>query len=286
MSPIWTQLIRVRHGGEYTAATSGSGSKSAATKGGDVGEDNPRLMAFEARLAELRRTMEAGLGDRAARIEGHLQNLAGAPAEAREGLRQEAHKLRGVAGTFGHAGLGEHAAALEQIALTGTIASVMQLAASLVAAVRAAVTPTTAAPTLAAVSSADVPAAVSRVSRVLAVDDDPETRALLALTLRQMGRFDAVIVDSGASALDHLARERFDLVLCDAMMPDMNGLTLCQRARQLETDHRPPIVILSAATADELGWNIDSEHAPFSWWQKPFKPKHLVEQINAVLAGR
>jgi DNA-binding response OmpR family regulator len=110
---------------------------------------------------------------------------------------------------------------------------------------------------------------------------------LLDLTLRQLGRFDSLILMSGTDALDHLTRERFDLVLCDAMMPDMNGLTLCERARHLKTTHPvPPIVILSAATRDELGWNIGTEYAPFDWWRKPFRPKLLVGQINSLLNAR
>jgi len=251
-----------------------------------VSDDNPRLSAFEARLAQLRLKMEAGLGERAARVDGHLRKLDSAPIEAREGLRQEAHKLRGVAGTFGHAALGEIAGALEQIALSGPRAAVVRLAEMLIEAVRDAggVIP----PVASTVDENSAPAVATparrTVRRVLAIDDDPETRTLLELTLSQLGKFDTVIVLAGAEALQRLSEERFDLVLCDAMMPDMNGLTLCERARQLATTHPlPPIVILSAATPDELGWKMNIDHAPFGWWRKPFRPKQLVDEINALL---
>jgi hypothetical protein len=45
-------------------------------------------------------------------------------------------------------------------------------------------------------------------------------------------------------------------------------------------------VILSAATPEELGWDLDVAHAPFGWWRKPFRPKALVEQVRDVLASR
>lgn len=254
-----------------------------------MSENNPRLSAFEARLAELRHNMEGGLGERAERIEGHLRRLATDPASAREGLRHESHKLRGIAGTFGHTRLGELAGALEQLALVAPSDAVRQFANGLLDAIRQAsvAVPPVATPAVTTLSDAATAGVKPTRPRVLAVDDDAETRTLLDLTLRQLGRFDAVIVLSGSEALDHLTHERFDLVLCDAMMPDMNGNTLCERARKLAPEHPvPPIVILSAATADELGWNMDCVHAPFSWWQKPFRPKALVDQINALLDAR
>jgi CheY-like chemotaxis protein len=248
-----------------------------------VSEKHSRLSAFEARLAQLGRNVSAGLGDRAARIEAHAKSLVGDPATAREGLRQEAHKLRGVAGTFGHAALGELAATLEQLAHAASTEQLVELATQLVERVRAA--GITVLDGACLPQPATPPPAVAprpNALRVLAIDDDNETLRLLELTLRNLGGFTTVVATHGQEALNRLAAEPFDLVLCDAMMPDMNGLAFCERSQKLTGRHAlPPIVILSAATPAELGWPLQVGTIHAAWWRKPFRPKELLAQIHS-----
>lgn len=256
-----------------------------------MSENTSRLDAFEARLAQLKKNMEAGLGDRVARIRSHAQALTVDAAAARDGLRREAHKLRGIAGTFGHAALGELAGSLEDIALVAPPSQVAELAMQLVAAGQSAgiavpdQAPSDAPPAHERKAQpAETPNASTTTRRVLAIDDDAETRKLLELVLRRMGACHAVVAADGKEGLAWLARESFDLVLCDAMMPDMNGLTFCERAHALSLDNAPPIAILSAANPHELGWDVNVKHAPAAWWRKPFRPKDLLANIDALLS--
>lgn len=265
--------------------------------GGHVSEKHSRLEAFEARLSQLKKNMEAGLGERAARIRSHALSLPHDAAAAREGLRHESHKLRGVAGTFGHAALGELAGSLEAVAPLAQPSQVAALAMQLVAAVQRAgiavpdqvaseappvqeATPQPAEATTPTTTPTTMPTATRRV---LAIDDDAETRRLLELVLRHMGACQTVVAADGNEGLASLARDSFDLVLCDAMMPDMNGLTFCERALALNLPNTPPIVILSAADPHELGWNVNVQHAPAAWWRKPFRPKDLLAAIDKLL---
>jgi two-component system chemotaxis response regulator CheY len=120
--------------------------------------------------------------------------------------------------------------------------------------------------------------------RVLAMDDEPMTRRLLTLTLRDVGGFDAVVVDSAQAALDELARREFDVVISDAMMPDMSGKDFCIAARQRGgAVAQMPIIILSAAAEDELGW-LNALPGPVSWLRKPFSPRGLVNDVAKVVA--
>ena len=112
------------------------------------------------------------------------------------------------------------------------------------------------------------------------MDDDPVTQRLLQLTLAQVGGFDATVVGAAAVALELLQRETFDVVLSDAMMPDMNGRDFRRAARAAGA--QMPIVILSAAGADELGW--DDPGGPSLWLRKPFKPTALVKDIERIVA--
>jgi DNA-binding response OmpR family regulator len=111
------------------------------------------------------------------------------------------------------------------------------------------------------------------------MDDDPVTQRLLVLTLEQVGGFDATIVHSAATALELLRTKTFDIVVSDAMMPDMNGRDFRRAAR--EAGATMPIVILSAASASELGWAAELGKAD-AWLRKPFKPTELVKDILRI----
>ena len=71
--------------------------------------------------------------------------------------------------------------------------------------------------------------------RVLIVDDDPDSGALMAeiLALRD---FDAQCARTGQECLDQLARGTFDVVVTDVRMPEMSGIELCRALRELHPD--------------------------------------------------
>ena len=83
--------------------------------------------------------------------------------------------------------------------------------------------------------------------RVLVVDDEQDTRELVAEVLTTCGA-EVVSVGSATQALDQMERQRFDLVISDIGMPDMNGYDLIRRIRQLGEEHggRTPAMALTA----------------------------------------
>jgi two-component system cell cycle response regulator CpdR len=64
--------------------------------------------------------------------------------------------------------------------------------------------------------------------RILLAEDEPAMRTYLARALENAG-FEVVAVDRGTTALPYLERERFDLLLSDIVMPEMDGIELAQR---------------------------------------------------------
>jgi len=239
----------------------------------------------------LKRAMENGLGERA-RL---LRELAGrletgdeaARAAARAGLKTESHKLRGVAGSYGHGDLTELAAELEQEAPAAPLALVADRARALADMADARSLHPSAAPDEAPAAEARPepvrPQPVRSQLRVLAVDDDAMTQRLLSITLQQVGGFDATIVTSAAEALALLDTHEYDVVISDAMMPDMNGRAFQRAARARGATL--PIIILSAATPDELGWSLESEPGT-AWLRKPFRPSELVRDVLRIVGQR
>ena len=68
--------------------------------------------------------------------------------------------------------------------------------------------------------------------RVLMVEDDPVIRDTTRYFLQSQQNFEVVCAETGGDALSH-AREKFDVILMDILLPDTNGVDLCQRLAPL-----------------------------------------------------
>jgi two-component system phosphate regulon response regulator OmpR len=117
------------------------------------------------------------------------------------------------------------------------------------------------------------------LARILVADDEADLRALLQRYLSDQGC--AVRTVDGAAALDKLlARERFDVLVLDVMMPGEDGLSICRRLRaQGETI---PIVMLTAR-GDPLDRIIGLEMGADDYLPKPFNPRELLARIQALV---
>jgi two-component system, CAI-1 autoinducer sensor kinase/phosphatase CqsS len=86
--------------------------------------------------------------------------------------------------------------------------------------------------------------------RVLVLDDNAMQRQLLALYLREWG-FAPVPVESLEEALSAVRNEPVDAVVCDVLMPKRDGFECCRAMRAEPALSGRPIVLISAATADD-----------------------------------
>jgi two-component system OmpR family response regulator len=114
--------------------------------------------------------------------------------------------------------------------------------------------------------------------RILVVDDEPYITDLLGAALRFEG-FEVDVAATGVHALD-LVGERHDLVLLDVMLPDLDGLQVCQAMRSRGLD--VPVLFLTArdATEDKVnGLQVGGD----DYVTKPFSLDELVARIRAVL---
>ncbi len=116
-------------------------------------------------------------------------------------------------------------------------------------------------------------------TRVLIVDDDQRLRELLVRYLGEQSFETRAVAD--AVAMDRqLARERYDLIVLDLMLPGEDGLAICRRLRA-QAD--PPAVIMLTARGDEVDRIVGLEMGADDYLPKPFNPRELVARINAVL---
>jgi two-component system, sensor histidine kinase and response regulator len=122
----------------------------------------------------------------------------------------------------------------------------------------------------------------------LVVDDNAANRVVLAEAMRSWG-MDIGSAASGVEALDALRRRSletpFDVILVDAQMPGMDGLTLA-RTIGLDPDlAKTPLIMMGAMKRSEtvsMTGNNDSSH----WLSKPIRPSHLYAALCAMLTSK
>ena len=114
--------------------------------------------------------------------------------------------------------------------------------------------------------------------RILLVDDDATLRQSLAEQLTP--EFEAVQADSGAAALAAVRSSRFDAVLLDVGLPDLDGRDVCRQMR--EHGAAMPIIMLTAAAADtDAITGLDA--GANDYVTKPFRLGVLVARLHAQL---
>lgn len=114
--------------------------------------------------------------------------------------------------------------------------------------------------------------------KILIVDDDKEIRRLIEIYLRNEG-YETLMAADGVEALDMLKRETVDLMILDVMMPRMDGIDACIKARE---QHAMPIIMLSAKSEDMdkiLGLSSGAD----DYLPKPFNPLELVARVKSQL---
>lgn len=89
-----------------------------------------------------------------------------------------------------------------------------------------------------------------RKRRVLLVEDDENLRTVITMTLEKAS-FEVAQAVNGKDALSKIKNQIPDIVVCDLMMPEMNGAETVQRLRAAEATKKIPILMLTSADSDE-----------------------------------
>jgi DNA-binding response OmpR family regulator len=114
--------------------------------------------------------------------------------------------------------------------------------------------------------------------RVLIIDDDARLYALLEEYLSENG-VSAAHAPDGLAGLECLARDTFDAVLLDIMMPRLGGLETLRRIRE---KGQVPVIMLTAK-GDETDRVVGLELGADDYLPKPFSPRELLARLRAVL---
>ena len=117
------------------------------------------------------------------------------------------------------------------------------------------------------------------MAKILIAEDDRDLNRLVSITLRNNG-FDVTSCFDGAEALEQFDKNKYDALLTDVMMPNMDGFDLAQNVRDM--DKTVPIVFMTAKDDKQskmLGYALEID----DYVTKPFDVDLLVLKLKAIL---
>jgi DNA-binding response OmpR family regulator len=120
------------------------------------------------------------------------------------------------------------------------------------------------------------------MTRILVVEDDPSIRMGLEDTLTAKG-YEVDVVGKGGEGAERATSGRYDLVVLDVMLPDIDGFEVCRRIRGARGPvRRLPVIMLSARGA-ELDRVRGLELGADDYVTKPFSLMELLARVTSVL---
>jgi class 3 adenylate cyclase len=123
---------------------------------------------------------------------------------------------------------------------------------------------------------------MSTEAALLVVDDNDDNRYTLTRRLSREGYTQLTTATNGREAIELLEKQRFDLLLLDIMMPEVNGYDVLQRVKADEQLRHMPVIMISAV--DEIDSVVRCiELGAEDYLTKPFNPTLLRARVGACL---
>ena len=114
--------------------------------------------------------------------------------------------------------------------------------------------------------------------RILLIEDDPRLAEMVRDYLGEAG-FSVTIAPTGSKGVSAHENGRFDAILLDLMLPDMDGLEVCRRIRTRDD----VAIVMLTAKGDAMDRVVGLELGADDYLPKPFEPRELLARLKAVL---
>ncbi|MFC0684604.1 MULTISPECIES: response regulator [Sphingomonadaceae] len=119
------------------------------------------------------------------------------------------------------------------------------------------------------------------MSTILTVDDSSSIRMAIRIALSGAGHTVQEAGD-GVQGLASAGNAKFDLIITDLNMPNMNGLEMIREIRKLPVQAGTPIIFLTTESDEGLKQQARAAGAT-GWLVKPFEPENLLRVVRKVL---
>lgn len=119
------------------------------------------------------------------------------------------------------------------------------------------------------------------MKKILVVDDENDILELVEVMLNSSG-YQVIKSNSGEEALNIVQKDHVDLVLLDAVMPEVSGFDVCRTMKKNQDTRIIPIIMFTA-----LGTGVklmfEKHNSPNAYMSKPFSKKTLIENIQKLV---
>lgn len=118
---------------------------------------------------------------------------------------------------------------------------------------------------------------------MLFIDDNPDMRAFVQSTMEE--HYNIVLAENGVEGMEKAVRILPDIIVSDVMMPEMDGIEMCQKLKKdMNTSHLP-LILLTAKVSDDYtmeGFDAGAD----DYLPKPFNPRLLHSRVQNILENR
>ena len=122
---------------------------------------------------------------------------------------------------------------------------------------------------------------MSRIQKILAVDDNPSIRRLIRLTLE--GPYEIIEAEDGMTAMAMVREHKPDLVILDIMMPGaLDGLQVLEAIKS-DPELRQVLVVMVTARGQANDYDIGMQKGADAYIVKPFSPLQLMDWVRTHL---
>lgn len=130
-----------------------------------------------------------------------------------------------------------------------------------------------------------VPAAESRPTRILAIDDNAAALYATSRVLKAAG-YEVLQASTGGAGLAAAASERIDLIVLDVNLPDIDGFEVCRRLRARPETAQIPVLHLSATFTQNSDFKLGLEAGADSYLTRPVEAPVLLATVRTLLFAR
>jgi two-component system, chemotaxis family, chemotaxis protein CheY len=116
---------------------------------------------------------------------------------------------------------------------------------------------------------------------ILFVDDSASVRQVLKMALCSAG-YDPTTADDGKLGLAKAAQTRYDLIISDVNMPNMNGIEMLKNIKSGQKNKFTPVIMLTTEAGNDMKQQGKAAGAKV-WVVKPFKPEQLLVVIKKLI---
>jgi DNA-binding response OmpR family regulator len=117
------------------------------------------------------------------------------------------------------------------------------------------------------------------MKRVLIIEDDKDLTGLLSIHLKDLD-CEVDIAHDGSTGFDNAQQGNYHLIVLDVMLPNMDGIAICQKLRAL--DNFTPILMLTAKS-EEFDKVLGLESGADDYLTKPFGVREFIARVKAIL---